>query len=70
MKIIPTRTMRMGGKHLERAIPVDVSEADGATAIRHGWAVAAPVKTGRGQQKAEPAAAGDSAGNDEAGPAD
>jgi hypothetical protein len=70
MKIIPIRTMRLGGKHLERATPVDVTEANGAHAIRHGWAVAAPAKPGRGQQKAETAAAGDSAGNDDAAAAD
>lgn len=51
MKIIPTRTMRLGGEHVERAVPVDVSDADGAHAIRHGWAVAAPAKPARGERK-------------------
>lgn len=70
MKIIPNRTMRLGGQHLQRAIPADVADADGALAIRQGWAVVAPAKPGRGQQKAEPAAAGDAAGNADAPAAD
>lgn len=45
MKIIPNRNMRLGGEHLARAVPADVTDADGAHAIRHGWAVAAPVQT-------------------------
>lgn len=51
MKIIPNRTMRLGGEHLERGKAVDVSEADADVAIRHGWAVEA-----KGKAKAKPEA--------------
>lgn len=41
MKIIPTRTMQLGGKDVLEGVAVDVSPADGAAAIAAGWAVAA-----------------------------
>lgn len=41
MRIIPTRTMRLGGARVEFGRPVDVPEADAALALRHGWATKA-----------------------------
>lgn len=52
MKIIPNRTMQLGGNHVARGKEVEVSAADGALAIRHGWAVEAKPKAGK---PAEPA---------------
>lgn len=49
MKIIPNRTMRLGGEHLERGKAVEVSDNDGEKAIRHGWATEA-----KGKAKAAP----------------
>jgi hypothetical protein len=42
MKIIPNRTMRLGGKRVEQGKPADVPDADGELAVRHGWAIKAP----------------------------
>lgn len=46
MRIIPTRTMRLGGARVEFGRPVDVPEADAALALRHGWATKAPEGKG------------------------
>ena len=58
MKIIPTRNMRLGGEHLARSVPADVSAEDAALAIRQGWAVAAPAAAPRAEKKTAPATAG------------
>lgn len=44
MKIIPKRTMQLDGKHVEQGKPVEVSQAAGELAIRHGWAAVAKTK--------------------------
>jgi hypothetical protein len=44
MKILPNRTMRLGGKRVEAGKVIDVPQADGDLAVRHGWAVPAPGK--------------------------
>ena len=44
MKIIPNRTMRLGGRRVEFGKPVEVPEDDAKLALRHGWAVEAPAK--------------------------
>ena len=44
MKIVPTRTMRLGGRRVEFNKAVDVSEDDARIALRHGWAAEAPAK--------------------------
>ena len=38
MKIIPNRTMRLGGRRVEFGKPVEVPEDDARIALRHGWA--------------------------------
>lgn len=45
MKIVPTRTMRLGGRRVEVGKPVEVPEDDATLALRHGWAVKAPAST-------------------------
>lgn len=44
MKIIPNRTMRLGGRRVEFGKSVEVPEDDAKLALRHGWAVEAPAK--------------------------
>lgn len=44
MKIIPNRTMRLGGRRVEFGKPVEVPEEDARLALRHGWAAEAPAK--------------------------
>lgn len=44
MKIVPNRTMRLGGRRVEVGKPVEVPEDDAHLALRHGWAVEAPAK--------------------------
>ena len=44
MKIIPNRTMRLGGRRVEFGKPVEVREEDARLALRHGWAAEAPAK--------------------------
>ncbi len=44
MKIIPNRTMRLGGRRVEFSKPVEVPEEDARLALRHGWAAEAPAK--------------------------
>lgn len=44
MQIVPTRTMRLDGQDVFEGVLVDVSDADAALALGHGWAVAAPAK--------------------------
>ena len=44
MKIIPTRTHRLGGRRVEFGKTVDVPEEDAALALRHGWATKAPAR--------------------------
>ena len=44
MKIIPNRTMRLGGRRVEFGKPVEVPEDDARLALRHGWAAEAPAK--------------------------
>jgi hypothetical protein len=39
MKILPKRSMRLGGKDVQAGKPAEVSKADADLAIRHGWAV-------------------------------
>lgn len=50
MKIVPTRSMHLGGKDVYEGVAVSVSDADGAYAITAGWAVAA-----RAEAAADPA---------------
>lgn len=57
MKIIPIRKMLLGGRHVEAGHPVDVPEADGALALRMGWAKADEAKPTKRKDKDEPAAA-------------
>lgn len=61
MKILPNRTMRLGGKRVEAGKPVDVPQVDGDLAIRHGWAVVVPADKAKAASKSvvDP----DSAGN-------
>jgi hypothetical protein len=56
MKIIPNRTMRLDGKHVEQGKPAEVSQAAGELAIRHGWASVA-----KGKPVAEKPDSGDAA---------
>jgi len=50
MVIIPTRTMFLDGKRVERGVATEVSQSAGELALRHAWAVegeavkAAPAK--------------------------
>ena len=44
MKIVPNRTMRLGGRRVEFGKPVEVPEEDARLALRHGWAAKAPAK--------------------------
>lgn len=53
MKIIPNRTMRLGGRRVEFGKPVEVPEEDAKLALRHGWAVEAPAKQRASAAKAE-----------------
>lgn len=62
MKIIPNRTMRLGGRRVEFGKPVDVPEDDAKLALRHGWAVEAPAKRGGAAARAEETAAPEAAG--------
>lgn len=59
MKIVPTRTHRLGGRRVEAGKAVEVSDDDARLALRHGWAVEAPAKRGTNtkaeQQDAKPA---------------
>lgn len=66
MKIIPTRSMQLGGKDVHEGVAVTVNDADGAYAITSGWAVAAraeaaaePAVSAGGGRKKAPAAAPD-----------
>ena len=58
MKIVPTRTMRLGGRRVEFGKPVEVPEEDARLALRHGWAAEAPAKRASAAKAdaAEPAA--------------
>ena len=58
MKIIPNRTMRLGGRRVEFGKPVEVPEEDARLALRHGWAAEAPAKRASAAKAdaAEPAA--------------
>ena len=42
MRITPSRSMRLAGRHLPEGVPADVPEAEAQLALRHGWAVAVP----------------------------
>jgi membrane protein involved in colicin uptake len=61
MKILPKRSMRLGGKDVQAGKPAEVSKEDGELAIRHGWAVlydkdaakAAEAKAAEAKAKAE-----------------
>ena len=44
MKIVPNRTMRLGGRRVEFGKPVEVPDEDARLALRHGWAAEAPAK--------------------------
>lgn len=54
MKIIPTRTMRLGGRRVEAGKAIDVPETDAALALRHGWAVEAKGKAGKEKAASPP----------------
>lgn len=58
MKIVPNRTMRLGGRRVEFGKPVEVPEEDARLALRHGWAAEAPAKRASAAkaEAAEPAA--------------
>lgn len=56
MKIVPNRTMRLGGRRVEFGKAVDVPEDDAQLALRHGWAVEAPAKRSGQAAKADAAA--------------
>ena len=58
MKIVPNRTMRLGGRRVEFGKPVEVPEEDARLALRHGWAAEAPAKRASAAKAdaAEPAA--------------
>ena len=58
MKIVPNRTMRLGGRRVEFGKPVEVPEDDARIALRHGWAAEAPAKRASAAKAdaAEPAA--------------
>lgn len=43
VRILPIRTMQLGGQRVEAGVPADVPAADAELALRHGWATAAPV---------------------------
>lgn len=55
MKIVPTRTMRLGGRRVEVGKPVEVPEDDAKLALRHGWASEAPAKRAAAPAKADAA---------------
>ena len=59
MKIVPNRTMRLGGRRVEFGKPVEVPEEDARLALRHGWAAEAPAKRASAAkaEAVEPAAA-------------
>lgn len=57
MKIVPHRTMRLGGRRVECGKPVDVPEDDAHLALRMGWAAEAPAKPRASAAKAEAAKA-------------
>lgn len=59
MRIIPTRTMRLGGQHVEQGRPADVPDEDAALALRHGWAVVADPEPKAPRRKASDEAAKD-----------
>lgn len=54
MRIIPNRTMRLGGRRVEFGKPVEVPDEDAQLAMRQGLAVAAAAK--RSSPAAKPAA--------------
>lgn len=54
MKIVPNRTMRLGGRRVEFNKAIEVSDEDARLALRHGWATEAPAKRA-GAAKAEAA---------------
>ena len=41
VRILPTRTHRLGGARVEAGVAVDVPAADADLALRHSWAVLA-----------------------------
>ena len=47
MKIVPTRTHRLGGRRVEAGKAVEVSDDDARLALRHGWAVKAPANSAK-----------------------
>lgn len=59
MKIVPHRTMRLGGRRVECGKPVDVPEDDARLALRMGWAAEAPAKPRASAAKAEAGPAAD-----------
>ena len=58
MKIVPNRTMRLGGRRVEFVKPVEVPEEDAGLALLHGWAAEALAKRASAAKAdaAEPAA--------------
>ena len=67
MKIVPNRTMRLGGRRVEFNKAIDVSEDDARIALRHGWAVEAPAKQRASAAKAEAEQAAEPDATDAAG---
>lgn len=55
MKIVPTRTMRLGGRRVEAGKPVEVPEDDAKLALRHGWATEPTAKRAGAAAKADAA---------------
>lgn len=55
MKIVPTRTMRLAGQHVEAGRSVNLPEDAARLALRHGWAVEAPAKAAKAADKPPPA---------------
>lgn len=58
VRIIPTRTHRLGGERVEAGVPVGVPAADADLALRHGWAVLAGDGKAKPKGKAKTAPGG------------
>lgn len=54
VRILPTRTHRLGGERVEAGVPVGVPAAHAELALRHGWAVLAVDDKARPKAKAKP----------------
>ena len=58
VRILPTRTHRLGGARVEAGVAVDVPAADADLALRHGWAVLAGDGKAKQKGKAKTAPGG------------